>query len=371
MTTTKEKDYKTISLCLIVKDEEKVLKRCIDSMKGAYDELIIVDTGSADKTVEIAKELGARVEHFEWCDDFAKARNYSFSFATGDWIMWVDADDILKEGDAKRFRDIVHKYDHSEVVGLNFPYIYSHDSTGTGEMPGFKYHRLRIVKKETNPVWMARVHEYLKADGPHDQIDEVDFHHYREEGKGTQNTARNMRILKKVVKKAKGAEKSRYLFYYGKECMYNGLFDTAIEIFKQYIPMSNWLPEKHRAMYEMAVCYNKKGDFTQAKKWCCEAIKFDEDYVDPYVLLGKIAYEKEEWHRVIKWMIAATQCQAPKVGFFDFHPNHTYIPWDYMTMAYWHTGQYKKAYDGALMCLKYKPKDERYLHNEKEIKKKL
>jgi len=84
-----------LSVCMIVKNEEEALPKCLDSVKGLGDELIIVDTGSTDKTVEIAKSYGASVYHFEWIDDFSAARNVSLKHAAGDWILWLDADDIL------------------------------------------------------------------------------------------------------------------------------------------------------------------------------------------------------------------------------------------------------------------------------------
>jgi glycosyltransferase involved in cell wall biosynthesis/predicted SAM-dependent methyltransferase len=365
-----EKKRKKISLCLIVKNEEPVLERCIRSMEGCYDELIIVDTGSTDKTVKIAKELGARVEHFKWIDDFGAARNHSFSFATGDWIMWVDADDILGKGQAERFREIVHQYDDDpRITGINFPYIYSHESTGTGEIPNFKYHRLRIIKNGTGR-WRGRIHEYIEHDSRFaTRNDEVIFHHFRDEGKGTQNTARNLRILKKVVDDCTPEELPRYLFYYGKECIYNGLFDQAIEAFKKYIPLSNWIPEKHRAMYEMAVCYKEKGDLVNAKRYCFEAMLVEENYCDPYILLGKMAYEEKNWQDVIKWMQASTWLNTPKTLFFDYIPFQTYVPQDYMAMAYWHLGDLKSGKIAVDECLRYKPHDPRFLFNWKWFNK--
>jgi glycosyltransferase involved in cell wall biosynthesis/predicted SAM-dependent methyltransferase len=357
---------KKISLCLIVKNEEPVLERCIRSMEGCYDELIIVDTGSTDKTVEIAKKLGARVEHFKWIDDFGTARNYSFSFATGDWIMWVDADDILEKGHAQKFREIVHQHDNDpNVTGINFPYIYSHESGGTGEIPNFKYHRLRIIKKGSGE-WVGRIHEYIRHDSTKAiRSDEVIFHHYRDEGKGTQNTARNLRILKKVVDDCTPEQLPRYLFYYGKECIYNGLYDQAIEAFEKYIPLSNWIPEKHRAMYEMAVCYLAKGDIQNARKYCFEAMLVDENYCDPYILMGKMAYEEKNWRDTIKWMQASTWLNSPKTLFFDFIPFQTYVPQDYMAMAYWHLGDLESGKIAVDECLRYKPHDSRFLFNWK------
>ncbi len=84
-----------ISLCMIVRDEERVIGACLESAKPFFREIIVVDTGSTDRTVEIARAAGARVEHFEWCDSFSAARNESLKYAKGKWIFWMDADDTL------------------------------------------------------------------------------------------------------------------------------------------------------------------------------------------------------------------------------------------------------------------------------------
>lgn len=84
-----------LSVCMIVRDEGKVLHRCLKSVESVADELIVVDTGSKDNTISIAKAFGAKVFHFEWCDDFAAARNESLKHATGDWILQMDADEEL------------------------------------------------------------------------------------------------------------------------------------------------------------------------------------------------------------------------------------------------------------------------------------
>ena len=89
----------TISLCMIVKNEEAVLARCLDSVKEVVDEIVIVDTGSTDKTKEIAAQYTGLVYDFAWDDDFSAARNASFSRATKDFILWLDADDVLLPAD--------------------------------------------------------------------------------------------------------------------------------------------------------------------------------------------------------------------------------------------------------------------------------
>ena len=84
-----------LSLCMIVRDEAETLGACLESVRGVVDEVCVLDTGSTDGTVELARGLGARVESFEWCDDFAAARNASLAMATGDWALVLDADERL------------------------------------------------------------------------------------------------------------------------------------------------------------------------------------------------------------------------------------------------------------------------------------
>src|SRR5690349_2795694 len=86
-----------ISACLIVRNEEANLPRCLGSLAGKIDQFVVVDTGSTDRTVELAQQAGAEVFQFAWCDDFSAARNESLRHAWGKWILWIDADDELVE----------------------------------------------------------------------------------------------------------------------------------------------------------------------------------------------------------------------------------------------------------------------------------
>lgn len=95
----------TISLCVIARDEEPVIGRCLASVQGVVDELVVLDTGSTDRTPEIAREWGARVESLPWPGDFAVAKNAALERATGDWVLFLDADEVLAAG-ADRLRDL-------------------------------------------------------------------------------------------------------------------------------------------------------------------------------------------------------------------------------------------------------------------------
>jgi GT2 family glycosyltransferase len=85
-----------VSLTVIARDEENNLPRCLESVRGVFDEIVVVDTGSTDRTIEIARSFGAKVFEFAWVDDFAAARNEALSHATGDYAFWLDADDVVE-----------------------------------------------------------------------------------------------------------------------------------------------------------------------------------------------------------------------------------------------------------------------------------
>ncbi len=96
-----------LSQCMIVKDEEGNIRRALSWGKKAVCEQIVVDTGSTDRTVEIAREMGAKVFRFEWCDDFSAAKNYAIEQASGEWIAFLDADEYMTEADAEALMQIL------------------------------------------------------------------------------------------------------------------------------------------------------------------------------------------------------------------------------------------------------------------------
>ena len=112
-----------LSVCMIVKNEERFLSQCLASVKDIADELIVIDTGSTDRTIEIARKHGAQVGHFEWCDDFAAARNASIAPATGDWILFLDADEELSATEKQNLPALLHR---NNVALIRLPLINTH-----------------------------------------------------------------------------------------------------------------------------------------------------------------------------------------------------------------------------------------------------
>ena len=98
-----------ISLCIITKNEEVFLEQCLNSVKDLVDEIIVVDTGSTDKTIEIARKFTYYIYDFKWCDDFSAARNESLKYATKDWILVLDADETISKQDHQKILQLTQQ----------------------------------------------------------------------------------------------------------------------------------------------------------------------------------------------------------------------------------------------------------------------
>ncbi len=142
-----------LSLCMIVKNEIQNLPRCLASVKPYVDELIVVDTGSQDGTPEIALQSGSKVKHFEWCDDFAAARNYAISQASGDWILMLDADEELVVESEKFWEQLASR---PEILAYSLTYIEVNDQVEI--TPSYRFSLFRNLPELS---YVGRYHETL------------------------------------------------------------------------------------------------------------------------------------------------------------------------------------------------------------------
>ena len=160
----------TLSLCMIVKNEEEMLSGCLESIKDWVDEMIVVDTGSTDRTKEIALEYGAQVYDFEWIEDFSAARNFSKSKATSDYILALDADERLNPGDGEILRESLNSvHPKSNVLFLILNNAVSRHSESVDVMSGKErlgYPVLlpRILKNMEENNWSGAIHESPNLD---------------------------------------------------------------------------------------------------------------------------------------------------------------------------------------------------------------
>ena len=143
----------TLSLCMITKNEEKNIKACLDSMVNIADEIIIVDTGSTDRTIEIAKSYGAKVFSYKWNDDFNEARNISLEKATKDWIIVLDGDEVLPKEDGKKLKNIINATS-MEALYLRLENIVDNKSLGDAVV-------LRVFRNNKLYRFRNKMHEQV------------------------------------------------------------------------------------------------------------------------------------------------------------------------------------------------------------------
>ncbi|WP_296972218.1 glycosyltransferase [Tepidanaerobacter sp. EBM-38] len=148
----------TLSLCIITKDEEKNISRCINSVKDIVDEIVVVDTGSKDRTAEIAESLGARVIHEKWQDDFSKARNTAIEHAKSDWILFMDADEEVKKEDVAKILPLLND---DTIEAYTFKFVNYGGSNVSDDFAQIHYN-FKLFRNNGKLKYVYPIHENLK-----------------------------------------------------------------------------------------------------------------------------------------------------------------------------------------------------------------
>lgn len=210
----------TVSVCMIVKNEEAVLKRCLDSLKGVYDELIIVDTGSTDSTKKIASLYTDRIYDFKWVNDFSKARNFAMEKATCDYIYTADADEVLDEENRQKFIDL-KKVMLPEVEIVEMRYV---NQLENGTVYNFdSEYRAKMYKRLRNFTFIEPVHEMVRLDPVVFESD-IDIIHMP----ANLHSDRDLAIFEKVFEK-EGTMSERLTRMYARELMVSGAEENFIK----------------------------------------------------------------------------------------------------------------------------------------------
>ena len=260
----------TISLCMIVKDEEHDLPRCLRSAAPWVDEIVVVDTGSRDQTVQVAQSFGARVEHFSWSNDFAAARNAALAYATGDWILSLDADEELDPATAPALAKVV-------AVPITRPRCYALLVRSLDDSKdSLAYHSgyvTRLFVNHPQVRWHRPIHEQVVLlDDPRGidlvHCDQVTISHYgylhaARQGRG--KATRNQDILRRAIT---ATPNDSYLhFHLGLEHYHAHRYREAVTSFERVLELRRGkrLPAYLAPCYSLLVAtHTALGQFDQA-----------------------------------------------------------------------------------------------------------
>ena len=226
-----------ISLCMIVRDEEMVLERCLESVANIVDEIVVVDTGSVDKTKDVAKKFTDQIYDYVWCDDFSAARNFAFSKGNCEYLMWMDADDVFPASEKRKFFDMKENLEKQPCDMVMMIYDAAFDVERKSSL---SYYRERLIRNCPQARWEGRVHEVIVPFGKVRQVD-IHFEHRKEK---KEYSERNLNIYEKMISEGQTLD-AREQFYYGRELFYHRNYEKATEVFKVFLQEPTaWLENK-------------------------------------------------------------------------------------------------------------------------------
>ena len=272
----------TLSLAMIVKNEESNLPRSLEPVKDCFDEIIVVDTGSTDRTAELAGSYGARVLHLDWPDDFAAARNFSINAASGDWIMWLDADNQAAPRDVDLLRSLIDSEKNSILW-----------CTEKVVPQGERLIQKRVFPKNPDVYFSGRVHEQLiHPESFRSVMTPVEIIHwgYEDRAQAREKGARNLALLSRM---AESRPNDPYVRYQMGRTLFNlRRFDQALfwlETNGQGPPMF-----PHAEILKARVL-ERLGRMDEAREALISLTSRNPDYGPGFHALGSLLYAEQKF----------------------------------------------------------------------------
>ncbi len=297
----------TLTVCMIVKNEENCIERSLQSIQNLADEIVIVDTDSTDGTLAICRRFTDKIFHFSWNNDFSAARNFALSHATSDWILFLDADEVIAQEDQQNIKKIMA--DSSSEKSAAAYFLHQKEYTNDSTLTGFQYctekdaytkaflgfvvveNAIRLFRRDKDISFSWRIHESVAPSLEQRGIVPLDsgifIHHYKQEkGKEAQHQKmlRYLAIGEQQLTETPHLAKPHYevgLIYYAL-----GRYADAITAFQKVISLK---PDEYRAYYKLGRCFAKIGRFIDSQNAFEKYLTFDSQNSDVYGELGLLA----------------------------------------------------------------------------------
>ncbi|AET66038.1 glycosyl transferase [Desulfosporosinus orientis DSM 765] len=343
-----------ISLTMIVKNESPHLAKCLESIKNAVDEIVIVDTGSDDDTVCIAKKYTSKVYFYPWNNDFSAARNFAIEYASGDWILSIDADEEVKYQKTDCLHTLLGLENDKEafLLPLLNPISDSGEEYNT-------FYVLRLFRNNGRYRYVGKIHEQVFI--PNQEMiglatEPILKHQFLPRKQRHQKRDRNLRLLKKAFQKD---PKNLFLHYYlGVEWLMLGKASYALPLLQSaYCGLGdNYLLFRSPALKYLTLAYKELGQHNDALTLCIQTSLEYPNYTDIFYLGGLLFEEKKEYPIAIKWFNQAISCGPPPALFSHFTGTESFLAFYHLGFCYEKLGKSLKARQAFETALKLNPK---------------
>ena len=350
-----------LGLAMIVRNEADCLGACLESVRGVFDEIVVVDTGSTDRTKEIASSYGARVLDFTWIDDFAAARNFAFDSANSEWVMWLDADDVLLPESRERLLALKSRLGDADAYLMR--YDYAQDGNGRTICHFFRH---RILRNTKEARWKYPIHECIQTPKTwKEAMTNIVVTHRRTPEASARDNGRNLRILRKAIEQYPDDQRMR--FYFSKELFNDGFIEESVGSFEKYLLGGDWHENVVNAHLLLALAHWKLGQEEKAIDVSMRGIRLDPRWAEFYVTIGQIYYNRSDWPKAISWFELAATRKIPESWGTVLLDNYEWVPWDRLCKCYGETGRLREAYEANEKALAFRPSDPRLLFNREYL----
>ncbi|WHH58247.1 TPR domain-containing glycosyltransferase [Petroclostridium sp. X23] len=348
---------KTVSLCMIVKNEERYLEKCLKSVKGLVDEMIIVDTGSTDRTVEIAGKMDAIIKHYKWDNSFSNARNFSLQHASKDWILLMDGDDEFNKEHYDKFIRLVNT---SVKDGHFFKTL-----SFTGEKPGkdiVSNLNLRLLKNNKKYRFAGAIHEQLtRVNGKLDYNDfsseDIEIFHYgylSNVAVEKNKRERNISIIEEELKK--DPYNRFHLFNLGNEYFALGDQRKALELFDRVYGNLNFnAGYSSKLVIRRIMCFDELREYSNALKAIEEGLKAYPQFTDLELIRGHIYFKNKQYISAIESFKKCIELGPTPIQLEFLDGCGTYRPYQALGEVYLQIEDYQKAFECFENVLRINP----------------
>lgn len=340
-----------LSLCMIVKNEEDCIGRCLKSVEGVVDEIIIVDTGSTDRTVEICQSFGAKVYSFPWNESFADARNYGIEQATGDWILWLDADEEVDEQDRYKLRDALY-LDSSLILNVRLINYFGEEANKDQVLT---MAHPRLFRNQKDLRFVGKIHETLVLKDK-SQIGFVDinvYHYgYLTEVVGKKDkVSRNLSMLQRELQEN---ENTPWIHYhiateYTRLLEFKKAFHHLNTSIAQFIEKGQMPPSfLYKLKYTILI---NTGSWDGAWPGIERAVTLYPDYVDLRFFMGFILCNKKMYRKAIKAFEACIELGEENINYLTLKGFGSFYAWYYKGLCHQKLNQLDEAIFSFLQAI--------------------